>query len=123
MADHPDKIEKIKEHWQNAARSPVDAGGLRPTARDPFLQDVIETAMERFLSPGAKLLDLGCGDGLSTLRFAKVVGQAWGVDYVADFVRMARVNAIAAGISNVFLNRERSLIWDRSGKNLVFLTW
>ncbi len=101
MSEQFPNIEQIKKHWESAARQSLDAAGLRPTARDPYLQSVIETAMARFLTPGQKLLDLGCGDGLSTLRFARITGQAVGVDYVADFIKAAREHAAAAGIENI----------------------
>jgi len=57
--------------------------------------------MERWLHAGAALLDIGCGDGLSTLRFSQRVSQAVGVDYVAEYVSKAKANAVTSGISNV----------------------
>jgi ubiquinone/menaquinone biosynthesis C-methylase UbiE len=102
MADYvgPDKMEKIKNHWENVALNSKDKDGLRPTARDPYLQSVVETAIERFLYPGAKLLDIGCGDGLSTLRFSKTTGHALGIDYVESFIKLAQDNARKAGVEN-----------------------
>lgn len=100
MSDN--QISKIKRHWEEMAQSPKDADGLRPTARDPYLQSVVETAMERHLTPGARLLDLGCGDGRSTLRFLKTTGYAVGIDYVVDFVKIARLNAAGTGAQNIF---------------------
>ncbi len=96
------QLLKIKGHWEKMAQSPQDADGLRPTARDPYLQSVVETAMERHLTPGTRLLDLGCGDGLSTLRFLKTTGYAVGIDYVADFVKLARDHAAETGAQNIF---------------------
>lgn len=95
-----DKLREIRQHWEKAAAAPRDEAGLRPTARDPYLQEVVATAMERHLYPGAKLLDLGCGDGLTTLRFAAITGDALGVDYIQDFVQLARRNAQKSGVRN-----------------------
>src|SRR5205085_11227619 len=60
------------------------------TARDPHLQEAVEAAIERWLRPGDRLVDVGCGDGLSTLRFARTTGSALGVDYIDAFVTRAR---------------------------------
>lgn len=99
MADNG--LLKIKKHWEQMAASPVALNELRPTARDPYLQEVVETAIERHLRPDVKLLDLGCGDGLSTLRFAATTGHALGVDYVAAFVKKAQDAARKLNRQNV----------------------
>lgn len=103
MSDDADntKFEETKQFWQNAAKSMTDAEGLRPTARDPFLQRAVETVIEKWLSPTARLLDVGCGDGASTLRFSKSVGFALGVDYIAAFVQEAVTSASFGDIQNV----------------------
>jgi ubiquinone/menaquinone biosynthesis C-methylase UbiE len=53
--------------------------------------------------PGARVLDVGCGFGDSTLRIATAVGPqgaAVGVDCAENFVRAAEDSAAAAGIRN-----------------------
>jgi 2-polyprenyl-3-methyl-5-hydroxy-6-metoxy-1,4-benzoquinol methylase len=89
-------LEEVQEFWQIAAKAPVDADGLRPTARDPFLQEALETLIEARLD-GGRLIDVGCGDGLSTLRFAPKVDSVLGVDFVQGFVDQARRNAAEQG--------------------------
>lgn len=52
---------------------------------------------------GARVLDIGCGFGDSTLRIAKAVGpsgQAVGVDCAENFVRAAEQEAKSAGVRN-----------------------
>lgn len=90
-------LAEIRDSWAAAATLDRDADGLRPTARDPNLQQAVETAIERWLRSGDRLLDVGCGDGLSTLRFAGVTGSAVGVDYIEEFVTRARQHAAKAG--------------------------
>ena len=85
-------LEEVQEFWQVAAKAPLDADGLRPTARDPYLQEALETLIEARLD-GGRLIDVGCGDGLSTLRFAPRVDSVIGVDFVQGFVDQARRNA------------------------------
>jgi ubiquinone/menaquinone biosynthesis C-methylase UbiE len=60
----------------------------------------VEAAILPWLSPSARLLDLGCGEGSSTLRFAQGVTAALGIDYVDGFVHQARANAAQQGQDN-----------------------
>jgi ubiquinone/menaquinone biosynthesis C-methylase UbiE len=53
--------------------------------------------------PGARVLDVGCGFGDSTLRIAKTVGPkgaAVGVDCAENFIEAARNEAKANGVEN-----------------------
>lgn len=93
------EMAEIQEYWQNAAKIPIDKDGLRPSARDPYLQAAVETAIERHLKPDDVLYDFGCGDGLSTLRFARSVKRAEGYDYIEDYVLASRYEG--HGVKNV----------------------
>src|SRR5579864_9305028 len=58
--------------------------------------------------PGAKVLDIGCGFGDSTLRIARAVGPrgaAFGVDCAEKFVRTALGEAHDAGVPNAHFFR------------------
>lgn len=94
-------MRQVHDYWQSAAKVSVDSDGLRPTARDPYLQLAIETAMERHFLPDQTLFDIGCGDGRSTIRFSKSVKRAVGFDYVADYVSSSRKAATEAKVSNI----------------------
>jgi SAM-dependent methyltransferase len=53
---------------------------------------------------GDRILDIGCGFGDSTRQLAEAIGpesRALGVDVASRFVETARIEATAAGISNV----------------------
>src|SRR5689334_16385827 len=53
--------------------------------------------------PGARVLDVGCGFGDSTLRIARAVGAkgaAVGVDCAENFIEAARTEAKAGGVEN-----------------------
>ena len=101
MSGEKKTLADIQEYWSEAAKIAADAQNLRPTARDPHLQVVVEAIMERWLHARATLLDIGCGDGLSTLRFSRRVSQAIGVDFVNEYVTKAKANAMNRAISNV----------------------
>jgi ubiquinone/menaquinone biosynthesis C-methylase UbiE len=65
-----------------------------------------DAALERCRYPkGARVLDVGCGFGDSTLRIARQVGpdgRAVGLDCAENFVRAAETDAREAGVENVF---------------------
>lgn len=96
----PLPTNEIKQYWEKSAQVALDAEGLRPAARDPYLQDVVESRIERWLRPRDKVLDIGCGDGGSTLRFARQVNEVLGVDYIEKFVERATAAAASVGLSN-----------------------
>jgi ubiquinone/menaquinone biosynthesis C-methylase UbiE len=63
-----------------------------------------ELFSRRLHPEGARVLDIGCGFGDSTLRIASAVGpagQAVGVDCAENFIRTAEQEAKSAGIGNV----------------------
>jgi ubiquinone/menaquinone biosynthesis C-methylase UbiE len=70
--------------------------------RLPLLRELKALAIERTgTGPGRRVLDVGCGFGLETLRLARAVqpgGAVTGIDLSADFVADARRRAAAAGL-------------------------
>lgn len=63
-----------------------------------------EAALERTAYPGgARVLDVGCGFGDSTLRIARLVGsdgEAVGIDCAENFIRSGETDARKDGIAN-----------------------
>lgn len=92
--------QEIRDFWLNASLVETDSEGLRPTARDPHLQDLVESAIELYIKPDMHVLDVGCGDGQSTLRFAKLCKSVTGVDYIPNYVARAEEAAQTMGILN-----------------------
>jgi SAM-dependent methyltransferase len=94
-------LSEIKKYWENASGNPIDEDALRSTARDPYLQQLVEAAIEKWIWPGAQILDIGCGDGASTLLFAKKAAFVRGADFIARYVEMARERARRENVKNV----------------------
>jgi SAM-dependent methyltransferase len=74
--------------------------------RLPLLHELKALAIQRTRTgPGARVLDVGCGFGLETLRLARAVqpgGAVTGIDSSAGFVAEGRRRAAAAGLDVTF---------------------
>ena len=70
--------------------------------RLPLLRELKALAIERTaIGPGRRVLDVGCGFGLETLRLARLVapgGAVTGIDLSAEFIAEAVRRAGAAGL-------------------------
>lgn len=73
----------------------------------PLLQELKVLARDRtHTGPGRRVLDVGCGFGLETLRLARLVapgGAVTGIDLSTDFIAEARRRATAAGLDVDFV--------------------
>jgi SAM-dependent methyltransferase len=94
-------LDAVRTYWEAAAATERDRDGLKPTARDPDLQAVVESSIEKWIPPNASVLDVGCGDGASTIRFARRADRIVGVDYIPRFVDRARDLARRVEVENV----------------------
>ena len=74
------------------------------TAWLPALDGVVDK-----LKRGARVADVGCGHGASTVLMAKTYPQSTfvGYDYHGESIRVARERAAAAGIANAQIRGER----------------
>jgi SAM-dependent methyltransferase len=57
-----------------------------------FQRELIGPAVEGLLAiqPGERVLDVGCGNGVSTRRLAELGAHVLGIDYSASFLELAR---------------------------------
>lgn len=77
------------------------------------------------LNDGARVLDVGCGCGATTLELARRVGSAGsvtGVDVSAPMLAQARRAAAAAGVANVrFLNADaQTQVFEADSADVIF---
>lgn len=110
------KKQQIKAHWERASTTETDAEGLRPTARDPYLQAAVEDGIQRYLPHVTKLLDVGCGEGTSTAQFSSMADFTLGVDYSEGLISQAlkkynntaRLSFAVADVCDLSLIREKN---------------
>src|SRR5215813_6116613 len=90
--------DEIRHYWQERARK--HAGSPAATTDDIYLRQLeISTLIDALRSFGianAKVLDVGCGDGYSTLEVSEAVPGAEfvGIDYAVDMIAAAQQNLI-----------------------------
>ncbi len=88
------KYDEIKKFWIEKGKIEIDKDGLKPTARDPYLQLLNEHYILEFLKDKSTVLDIGCGEGSSSIKFAKVVDKLIGVDYSETLIEGARLKSL-----------------------------
>lgn len=91
--------------WEQPALAPgdvpilVDPGQAFGTGMHPSTQLCL-AAIERYVGPGARVLDVGCGSGILSIAAVKLgAARADGCDPDADAVAATRDNAQANGVS------------------------
>jgi len=87
----PDKftLEEIREFWERQARE----HGLAPAASwsDQMLIELEIREISGYLADGDHVLDVGCGNGFSTIRFAAQRRlQIRGLDYIPEMIDQAQ---------------------------------
>lgn len=98
-------IESDGEHWFEPIADHLGSAYLRysftkGTRQEvDFLVDVLE------LSPGDRVLDVGCGPGRHSLELARRGIRVHGIDISETFVGLARVAATKEGLSNASFAR------------------
>lgn len=79
-------IPEIKEYYKKRSGK-----GTYATSPDYNLREVEIHCLLKWLSNGKKVLDVGCGNGYSTIRFAEKYNSDFiGIDFVDDMVCAAR---------------------------------
>lgn len=91
MATHPTKAlnEQTRESWNTNAAVWDEYMG---DDGNGFHRVLVRPATERLLEvkPGDRILDIGCGNGLSTRRLASLGAQVVGIDFSEHMIACAR---------------------------------
>ncbi|MBT3783955.1 class I SAM-dependent methyltransferase [bacterium] len=93
--------EQIKAHWDEKADS--FGQSQRATHGDTHLRELEVQAIEQTLGDHLKVIDVGCGNGYSTLRFAKTFSNSHfqGVDYSQKMIEVASDSLADSGLTNL----------------------
>jgi ubiquinone/menaquinone biosynthesis C-methylase UbiE len=71
--------------------------------RETALLPEEQTLLERYLGPGQRLLDVGCGAGREAIGFARAGLSVLGIDVAPAMITLARARAREAGLAIEFV--------------------
>ena len=96
------KFDEIREYWENRARAD---GSAQATTNDVYLREIEYRTINGALYKVApkSVLDIGCGDGRTTIRLAQSHPNCRfvGLDYASSMVDIARGLVADAAIPNL----------------------
>lgn len=81
MTQIPDNSASVEEYWNRP-----DTISLK----DENLRTLELEAISGWLDKNAKVLDIGCGDGVNTIAYANKVQNIKGIDYSSEMIKRAR---------------------------------
>ncbi len=85
------KIKKIKEFWDEQAEKYGEE--YLATIPDKILKDLEINNISKYLDSGKLILDVGCGNGFSTIKFAETYKSCFlGIDYSKGMIKNAVKN-------------------------------
>jgi len=89
MESEKEKVSKIKEYWDGQAEK--YGADVSATMPDALLKDLEVRTICDHLGRSKNLLDVGCGNGYSTIKFAKAFQflRVQGVDYSEKMIEAA----------------------------------
>lgn len=114
------KLEKIKEYWEKSGNQFSRKSKVTPTSKDPYLSKLEEKNILSFLNKNQVVLEIGCGDGSHTVKYARKVRKLFGVDIAEPLLKIAKKRILAKKIRNVDLLLESVLNLKRKFNDLSF---
>jgi len=87
-----DRINSIKEYWESP-----DTVSLK----DENLRLLESQAILRYMPAGKAVLDVGCGNGINTIEYAKLSQRVLGVDYSSQMIARAQKRLKHSGLDNL----------------------
>lgn len=85
--DSVGSVDEVREFWEDRARSVGAAEEV--THRDVWQRWLEIEHLKRLVQSSDRVIDIGCGNGYTTLRLAPLVREIVGVDYSEEMVRRA----------------------------------
>ncbi len=77
-----------KEFWR--ARVEEHGSSCRATLRETAVRFAEIRVIKKYLGEGQRIVDIGCGNGFSTIQWAKSIRSEFlGIDYVREMIDVA----------------------------------
>lgn len=95
------KLEELKEYWEEVGKKFDTCGRITPTSRDPFLSGLEESNIMAYLHKSSRCLELGCGDGVHSAKYAKKVKNLSVLDISNSLISLAKKRISGLRIDNI----------------------
>ncbi len=95
------ELDKILRHWEEAGEQISLSDRVTHTTRDPFLGQLEKNYILQYLQANQNALEVGCGDALHTLDYAKRVTSLRALDFAESLIKLAKQRARSSGIRNI----------------------
>jgi ubiquinone/menaquinone biosynthesis C-methylase UbiE len=86
------KKSGIREYWENSNTVSLKDDNLRQLESDAIIQ---------WINPVDSVLDVGCGDGVNSILYAKSASHLIGVDYSEEMIKKAKQRLKGSDLCNV----------------------
>ncbi len=93
-------LKEVRKHWERASKRFSLKEDTTPTSRDPYLGQLEEEGILRYLDKNKTVLEIGCGDASHTVRYAKKVKRLSAIDITKSLIDIAEKKATAGEIKN-----------------------
>lgn len=93
-------LEQIYWYWEKAGENSSSSSTIMPTSRDPYLGELEESFIMSYLEKDCDVFEIGCGDALHTLKYARSVKSILGLDISKSLIHTAQERAVREGINN-----------------------
>jgi ubiquinone/menaquinone biosynthesis C-methylase UbiE len=91
-------MDKIREHWETSAGLGVNSG-----TQDLIADQLEQLAILNHIKKGAKVLEIGCGDGRNAISIVKnKQAHVTAFDYSENMIILAKKNAASASMNVKF---------------------
>jgi len=94
-------LEDIQQYWQEVGQQFPSEGRVTPTSRDIYLAQLEADNICDYLEANQIALEIGCGDGAHTMKYAARVKKLSGIDIAESLIYIAKNRAISDKIHNV----------------------
>jgi ubiquinone/menaquinone biosynthesis C-methylase UbiE len=94
-------LEDIRRHWERAGEQLLLQETVTSTSRDPFLGQLEEDYILRYLHPNQNVLEVGCGDASHTIKYAQRVKYIWALDVAGSLIERAKQRVEVSDIANI----------------------
>ena len=103
--------KQVKAFWEGRAGQ-ASLSEQEVTHRDVWQRWLEIQTIKPFVTAGARVLDVGCGNGYTTKQLAPLVGEIIGMDYGEEMIRRAVADNQGQGTARETISFRVGMCWN-----------